>query len=220
MIYVGNNHVGFDREALGFPSVLGCQAVVLQTRAGLFGFHDMKGGGGDDVDPAKAAAYAQWVQNVSMNFKGQALGLWGVINQTHQYGSDQHGMTAWTTMLVGVAKALKFKGPIRGVRLTRHLDPSDSVYIRYDAVGATCVIRFRRWRKMEFDKAAGALPLDSRVQQALGKDSVYGQKAHFAVKNPFDDIYVVKRSNRPSGGDFPDEGSLHRVRPEEIQFLN
>lgn len=219
MIYVGNNHVGFDREALGFPSVLGCQAVVYQTRAGLFGFHDMKGGGGVDVDPAKAKAYAQWVQATSINFQSQALCLWGVINQTHQYGSDQQGMAAWKTMLVGVAKAIKFKGPIRGVRLTRHLDPTDSVYIRYDVVGTGCRIRFRRWRKMEFDQGAGAIPLNPRVQQALGKDSPYGKKAHFAVKNPFDEIFLVKRKGRESNADFPDEGSLHTVRASEIQDI-
>lgn len=221
MVYVGNNHVGFDANALGFPSILGCQAVVYQTTQGLFGFHDMKGGGvveglvsQTDIDSAKAAAFAQFVQGTNIPHQAHARQIYGVINQTQQYGTDQEGVTAWQTMLLGVAAALGFNGPIYGYRVTKHVGKADSIYVRFDAVGTECTISFKRWSKMELDPN-NTIALDSNVQQAMGKTSGYGQAPVYVVKDPVEQVRPVLRKvkkNKPTVG----EGNLNVIPRNEL----
>ncbi len=208
MLYLGNNHIGFDTQALGFPSIKACQAVVYQTRQGLYGFHDMKGGGGDDVDLAKATAFAQWVQGHDITHAANALQIYGVINRTHQYGADSNGMAAWRTMLVKVATALNFTGPIHGFRVDSHVAKNDSIYVRYDVHGTQCTIRYKRWSKMDFDTTA-KLALQANVQQELGKTSPYGSPAQYTAKNPYADLYAVKHKGKTPNTLASDEGKLH-----------
>jgi hypothetical protein len=216
MLYLGNNHIGFDTQALGFPSVMGCQAVVYQTRQGIYGFHDMKGGGTADVDAAKADAFRSFVQGHHMAHATDALQIYGVINQTQQYGKDAAEVQKWRTMLLGIATALGFHGPVYGFRVDKHVSKNDSLYIRYDVDGNKCIIRYKRWSKMELDKT-NQLVLQPNVQQALGKDSPYGQPAHFKVTNPFDDLYPVMRKGKTPSAVAPDEGDLNTVNPSALQ---
>lgn len=218
MLYLGNNHIGFDTQTLAFPSILGCQAVVYQTTQGIYGFHDMKGGGGADVDPAKATAFAQWVQAHNILHATQALQIYGVINQTHQYGKDTAGKAAWLAMLTGIATALGFNGHIYGVRLTAHVAKTDSVYVRYDINGTKCTIRYKRWSKMDYDKT-NQIALQPTEQQALGKTSPFGMAAQYTAKNPYDDIYAVKRKGKAAGTLLADEGSLNTVSESSIKTL-
>jgi hypothetical protein len=211
MKYIGNNHIGFDANALGFPSVKGCQVVVYQTTNGLYGFHDMKGGGGLDIDTAKANAFAFWVQNHHQTHFQESIRLFGVINQTHQYYNTTAGNTQWRNMLIGIANALRFSGPIHGVRITDHVGANDSLYIRFDVNQNNCQIRYKRWSKMGFDMA-NTLPLDSNSQQALGRiglGNVLG--AVYEAKDPFDDIREVLRTGRT------DEGNLNIVSANSIK---
>src|SRR5262245_26622674 len=39
MIYLCEREIGFDTTEIGFPSILGCRAIVLVTSSGLFGYH-------------------------------------------------------------------------------------------------------------------------------------------------------------------------------------
>lgn len=217
MRYLGNNHVGFDPAALGFPSIKACQAVVYQTSFGLFGFHDMKGAGGAEVDKAKAQAFAQFVQENGINHGALGQRLYGVINQTEQYGTDQAGLADWSTMLLGVAKALAFKGPIFRHRIVTHVDKGDSVYVRFDLAGAGCRISWRRWSKMGFDTTQDIAK--DHLQQQLGKTSAYGQAPVYGVKAPFEDIHPVKRVSRSTGQVRADEGTMHTVPDNAIQQM-
>ncbi|MHB8476553.1 MAG: hypothetical protein ACYDBZ_09750 [Steroidobacteraceae bacterium] len=147
MHYVGNNHVAFDPQALGFPSILGCQAVCFHVAGGLYGFHDMKSVGGVAVDATKAQAFATWAAHHGPGIAaGQAL--YGVINQSHQYTHNAAGEREWKTMLLGVATALAFVGPVYGARITSHVGKADSLYVRFDLAGAEVSIACKRWSKM------------------------------------------------------------------------
>lgn len=42
MHWVHENQMAFDPAGLGFPSILGCQAICFHTSRGLYGFHDVK----------------------------------------------------------------------------------------------------------------------------------------------------------------------------------
>ena len=39
MIYLCEREIGSDAAEIGFPSVLGCRAIVLVKSSGLFGYH-------------------------------------------------------------------------------------------------------------------------------------------------------------------------------------
>jgi hypothetical protein len=39
VIYLCEREIGFDAAEIGFPSVMGCRAIVLVTAGGLFGYH-------------------------------------------------------------------------------------------------------------------------------------------------------------------------------------
>ena len=39
MIYLCEREIGFDAAEIGFPSILGCRAIVIVTSGGLFGYH-------------------------------------------------------------------------------------------------------------------------------------------------------------------------------------
>ena len=43
MRYVGEREVCYDPNELGFPSIMGCHAIVLVNANGLFGFHNYGG---------------------------------------------------------------------------------------------------------------------------------------------------------------------------------
>ena len=141
MHYVGNNHLAFDSQSLGFPSILGCQAVCFHVTGGLYGFHDMRSFGGAAVDTAKAKAFKTWAK---ANGPGIAAGqaLYGVINQQHGYTQDAAGELEWKTMLLGVATALKFGGPVYGVRVISHVGKADSLYVQLDLAGGAVSISY------------------------------------------------------------------------------
>ena len=80
MHWVYENQMAFDNAELGFPSILGCQAICFHTTRGLYGFHDMKSGtqtaGGmtsAQVSDAKLAIFAKWVTDA---FQTGETGNW------------------------------------------------------------------------------------------------------------------------------------------------
>jgi hypothetical protein len=217
--YLGNNHIGFDSNSLGFPSILGCQAIVYQTRQGLFGFHDMRTGSTplltyEQVVALKIQQFAAWVQNHSINHGTQALHLYGVINQAHQYSDDTAGNTNWRNMLQWVATALNFQGPIHGYRVTSHVEKNDSIYVRYDVNGDECTIGFKRWTKMDFDKGSveAHQPNEQKVVAKSAPDS-------FDVRNPVETLYKVKRKGKVEGTFEAGEGRLNIVSKSSLKNL-
>jgi hypothetical protein len=205
MHYVGNNHVAFDAQSLGFPSIQSCQAVCLQVAGGLYGFHDYKGSGGAGVDAAKAKAFAGWAQaNGTADVDG-GVALYGVVNQAHQYTHDHSGEQEWKTMLLGVAQELGFDGPIYGVRITAHVGKADSLYVRFDLVGNDVRISYKRWSKMEQNKGAKPLNPDNQALVRPAKSAEVDAKTIKADSRPYfteslkdyeyEDVFPVRRKD-------------------------
>lgn len=205
MHYVGNNHVAFDTQSLGFPSIQSCQAVCFQVTGGIYGFHDYKGAGGAGVDDEKAKAFAQWAKANGSADAEDGIALYGVINQEHQYTRDQAGEHDWRTMLVGVADRLEFDGPIYGVRITTHVGRADSLYVRFDVVGHDVRISYKRWSKMEKDTGAAPLNPDDQALVRPAKSNEIDPAQIKADARPYvtqalkdyeyEDVFPVRRKD-------------------------
>lgn len=209
MHYVGNNHVAFDPQSLGFPSIQSCQAVCFQVNGGLYGFHDYKGSGGVEVDKAKASAFAQWARaNGTASLDG-GVALYGVINQSHQYTRDRAGEQEWRTMLLDVSDRLRFDGSIYGVRVTSHVGRADSLYVRFDIVGSDVRISYKRWSKMEQDKSATPLNPDNQALVRPAKSTEVDAQLITAHSRPYttqtlkdyeyEDVLPVRRTDPTKG---------------------
>jgi hypothetical protein len=172
MQYLGTNEVGFDRNALGFPSVKTCQAIVYETASGLYGFHDAL------TNPAtftaKCAAFQQFVQEVSINHKWLAICIIGVITREQRFKLAQ--VDNWKAQLLEVASHLNFQGDIWGARLQERVGDDDSAYIRFDRLDHTsmakppCKVSFKTWSKMDLGDET---PNDDWRRRALKKDPSY-----------------------------------------------
>ena len=155
MHYVYENQYAFDAGSLGFPSILGCQAICFHTSRGLYGFHDAKSGArlgmsAADVSNAKLAEFAGWVQG-EMQAGETGTALIGVINQGEQYTASTAGNAEWKAVLTGLATSLGFAGDIRGARVSSHVESGGSIYVQFDVAGNDCAVGFKRWSKLDSD---------------------------------------------------------------------
>jgi hypothetical protein len=172
MQYLGTNEIGFDRQALGFPSVKTCQAIVYESGSGLYGLHDALGN--PAALPAKCSAFAQFVQEVSINHKWLAICIIGVITQEQRFKLDQ--VDDWKAQLFEVAKYLNFQGDIWGARLQERIRDDDPAYIRFDRLDHTsgvqppCKVSFKTWSKMDLGDESKN---DDWRRLALKKDPTY-----------------------------------------------
>jgi len=177
MHWVHENQMAFDAAALGFPSILGCQAICFHTTRGLYGFHDAKSGQrgtltATDVSDAKLKIFAKWVTD-SFQTGETGIALYGVINRDEQYNPDAAGNAEWKAVLLGLAGtgALGFTGDVSGARINSHLekkssDKDKSAYVQFDLAGNDCTVGFKRWSKMEADTK-------NKVKPAVQKAVVY-----------------------------------------------
>jgi len=177
MHFIHENQMAFDPAGLGFPSILGCQAICLHTSRGLYGFHDAKTGtqthGGKSstqVSDEKLRVFATWVTGL-LQVGETRISLYGVINRDEQYNPDTAGNAEWKAVLLGLAGAFVpiFTGAVYGARINNHLekktsDKDKSVYVQFDLSGNTCTAGFKRWSKMAADMANKVTPT---VQEAV-----------------------------------------------------
>jgi hypothetical protein len=190
MHWVYENQMAFDNSELGFPSILGCQAICFHTTRGLYGFHDLKSGTqtadgmtGAQVSDAKLQIFAKWVTDAFQPGE-RGVALYGVINRDEQYNPDAAGNADWKGVLLGLAGQLAFTGPVLGSRINSHLekkssDKDKSVYVQFDLAGNTCSVGFKRWSKLEGDVQNKEKPTDQKVvvyrKTAFQAENLYGQ---------------------------------------------
>jgi len=172
MHFVHENQMAFDTAGLGFPSILGCQAICYHTSRGLYGFHDAKSGQrgtmtATQVSNAKLGVFATWV--TSLFQIGEApIALYGVINRDEQYNPDTAGNAEWKAVLLGLSGALGFTGAVYGSRINNHLEKKSSsedksVYVQFDLAGNACTVGFKRWSKMDTDMGNKVTPVVQRA---------------------------------------------------------
>jgi hypothetical protein len=153
MIYLCEREIGFDAAEIGFPSILGCRAIVLVTSGGLFGYH-LNG-------------------NLNVNKKNVLLNF---IN-THPQGTPRGALYAASTgaglrqdhdELKELASNLHYTGAIYWANLTSL--GAGSIYAHYVGINhATCGITGRTW-----DDATDSIP---------GNKGAYVAGANRAIAN-------------------------------------
>lgn len=127
MIYLCEREIGFDAAGIGFPSVLGCRAIVVVTAGGLFGYH-LNG----NLSVAKRTAFVNFV---TTHVHGQ------VVRRLYA-ASAGAGLPQDHTELRDIALALAYAGPIYWASLP----PGGSTYVDFlDINHTTCSITSRAW---------------------------------------------------------------------------
>jgi hypothetical protein len=183
--------MAFDTAELGFPSILGCQAICFHTTRGLYGFHDLKSGThGDEtaaqVSDAKLQIFAKWVKDDCLQRGETGIALYGIINRDEQYHPDAAGNADWKSVLLGLAGHLTFTGPVLGSRINSHLEKKSSkqeksVYVEFSLAGNVCSVGFKRWSKLEADTKNKEKPTDQKIvvyrkpALAFQAEDLYGQ---------------------------------------------
>lgn len=207
--------MAFDHASLGFPSILGCQAICFQTSRGLYGFHDAKSGQRGTmtvtgVSNAKLKIFAKWVTD-GFQTGETGVALYGVINRDEQYNPDSAGNAEWKTVLLGLAgdDALGFAGPVMGARINSHLEKKSSeedksAYVQFDLAGNTCTVAFKRWSKMEADNK-------NKVTPGAQKSVVYRDPA-FQAENLYGSGKVAPVVRKDTSKGF----NLNRIAVKEF----
>ena len=218
MLHLSMNQVGFDARALGFPSVLGCNAIVLQTRQGLIGLHNYGGDSPDQFAP-RAAAFKAFAQRCNIVHSAHGCNLYSTINVRHSNRSkDGLDKKIWKDELVAFAKALNFAGPIVLVALRQHVGGlQDSVYIQYElnGLGEECKIKYKKWAKMEpFKDSMVGTPNVPEFELKRNVEPIYkkrwfkapkivGAVTTYELAPPNSDVFEAIRTK--------EGGSLHKV---------
>ncbi|HET7611344.1 MAG TPA: hypothetical protein VFK29_06115 [Rhodanobacteraceae bacterium] len=128
MIYLCEREIGFDAAEIGFPSVMGCRAIVLVTGGGLFGYH-LNGA----LNPGKQAAFVAFVNGHVQGATGKRM-LYAA--------SAGAGMPVDHQEIRSIATALGYGGPIYWAALAT----AGSLYVHYmDINHNTCGITARTW---------------------------------------------------------------------------
>jgi hypothetical protein len=140
MEYLGEHEFGYSSDRLGFPSILGCRAIVYQTKAGIFGYHNA--GGNWDCDwVERSREFAEYVRG---HAGGGSPGVHlYVTGATRQPQTGYRSAADWPGEAKAFAKALKFKGPRSGYDISTGSDKS--VYVEYRRAGNTCILMVCDW---------------------------------------------------------------------------
>jgi hypothetical protein len=157
MIFLDERQVGYHSAVLGFPSIDGCHAVVLQTTEGLFGMHIVGGErapeGADTGWDSRAKAFATYVRDHLS--RGKAVHLYGTCFRTSKRGYKDPKDDNWKKEMQAHAKALKYKGAVSGVDLSKvaNWPNNDSAYVEYRRVFDKCYIGYKPWH--DYMKTSG-----------------------------------------------------------------
>jgi hypothetical protein len=148
-VYLNELQAGCDRTLIGFPHLLVCLGVVLQTKAWLYGFHF------DALadTPASAALFAAFITNRGGD-AANGMRLYGCGNWRSRY--EGGGRQAWKTEMQTIANALGYHGKVSGFN-TAIIDPQAGTYVEYipEYQQERCRIYYKRNEKMDFTSNLG-----------------------------------------------------------------
>jgi hypothetical protein len=153
MHWVHENQMAFDNAQLGFPSILGCQAICFHTSRGLYGFHDLKTGGqasgmtAAQASDAKLKIFAKWVKDDCFQIGETGIALYGVINRDEQYNPDAADRQRQAPSSCRGADPGAHHFRLEGGRLGR--DPHGLRGCRGQAVGRGSVLALDRLERLD-----------------------------------------------------------------------
>lgn len=156
--YVSEREMVFSPNALGFPSIKGCHAIVLVTESGLFGFHNLGGETKSRYEPM-AQAFHRFVTNHPSG-GSPALAVYGACFLTGRSAYEgakfptsraysAPAKESWLAELSAFGEPFGVHGPIYGLDLgtTPALSSPHvaSAYVEFTRVGGKCVIQTKVW---------------------------------------------------------------------------
>jgi hypothetical protein len=159
-LYLGEREVGFEIEMVGFPSIDGCHAVALETKEGFYGFHNL-GGSAKATFDERAKSFMEFVTTAFVQ-PTETTALWGVCFHDKRGYEGNDKLKAWKDEMKAFAKALDFKGPVKGYNLgatsgwPNKPDNSglDSAYVELRKANNAVTLHVKPWQHMKFTKAA------------------------------------------------------------------
>lgn len=145
MKYLMEHEAGFDPEAIGFPSIMGCHAIVFQTAVGLWGYHNAGGSGSDKFAP-RSRLFQTFIENHFLA-AGKGVCLYGcTFVSNNKRGYSGTAKDSWKAELKQFAKTLGYKGAVRGYDLAKSLNgQDDSAYVEFRKTGASCNVYVKKW---------------------------------------------------------------------------
>ena len=163
MIYLYEHHAGFDDTTVGFPSISGCHAILLQADNGLYGYHSL---GGVSADSAKrrAVGFAQFFRNHAIGATPQVL--WGACF-LHSRGYGSAGKQGWKAEISEYATAVGLgANDVRGFDIGSGIPEIKvngttqtlSAYVEFRLTKGKITIDYKRWSKMKDSSTAALTP--------------------------------------------------------------
>lgn len=203
-VFLLENEVGCDDDVVGFPSLSGCMAVVLQTDQALLGWHVYGSGRIDE----RVGAFVQFVQAMAA---GTPVHLYGVCNHVERFGGDG---TKWRAEMDAVATGINYNGPVSGFDLSDGTGIGhESTYAEFhrDGQARRCTIYYKRWSKMQSTR--GDIPATVPQQRVSKRGNGYVLEGLYAKQGATPQgttgaTIVVTRSNK---------GRLHEASLGKIQ---
>ena len=150
MIWLAEREVGFDINAIGFPSIDGCHAVVLLTDTGMWGFHNF-GGSGASSFAERSQSFASFVSQHFLT-RGIAKHLYGTAFHNKRGWSGADKLAAWKDEMRAYAAALGYSGKVSGYNLDDTGYGAKSAYVEYRRNGKVCDVFCKAWPEMTHDK--------------------------------------------------------------------
>lgn len=148
MKFLMENEVGFDLQELGFPSIMGCIAIVYQTHNGLYGYHSLGGSAVDKFKP-RALKFRDFIQSNGGTTGGTRLyGITFVGNNQRGYSGVPR--QTWLQELAAYATEITYSGKISGYDLCKTLKGNGkSAYVEYQKSGSKCDVSVRDYTHAE-----------------------------------------------------------------------
>ncbi len=147
-IYLDECQAGCDSSDIGFPHVLLCMAVVLQTRAWLYGFHFDQPGLANEY----MGALLDFIQRKGGDVTN-GVRLYGCCNHavrnTLRNAPAGNARAAWRAEMQQIAATLGYHGRVSGFD-TDIIDPQNGTYIEFHREQGKnrCRIYYKRHEKM------------------------------------------------------------------------
>jgi len=194
-VYLNENQAGSDRETIGFPHLLLCMGVVMQTGNWLYGFHF----DAPQSTAENAVAFADFIATRGGN-AANAVRLYGVANWSIRYPGG--GKNDWRAEMQSIATALGYQGRASGFD-TRIIDPQDGTYVEFipEFPQRRCRIYYKRNEKMTYTNISVS-PLPTRSMEAYTGHTGVMTPHTGLIKHTTGADIVVTPSNR---------GALHEL---------
>lgn len=141
--YLDERQIGFDLNVIGFPNLGDCLGVVLQTTAGLYGFHVFGLGG------QMNSTFASYVSTHTSMSGAAMTHLYGACYHPNRYGGKNS--PKWQAEMAKLATDLGYRGPVTGCDLSKgtKIGKTESTYAEFRRNGkGECDMFYKRMSKM------------------------------------------------------------------------